>query len=424
MSSSLNEDEVIEGFHSLLRDSLAQARGEGLLTDDELESAEPAVQIAAPALALFFAALGSTGTPPSISSPDSNFVLSSANCPSSFANAFQVWQACVRPVQRLSLEARHDLALLLCDKEPVASPLSLQVARLASDLKAIALEILQRRTFQTRFQSDLNVALDSSVRPRTSVESNRSSGPPTGKTSLFEPPPMYSAGRPTEDTKRAYADMDAIDFRHVAGRNSGNGVPGTAQQDENLNVIRETLYSAFADAIVDTPSILEQLSRGPAFTAQAFFASTCLAILEVALTRLGRDGVRVVEMGRGAPTIIGISETPEHLRPFLAKLVELSQAVQAIAQQDDVTAMREAATDAASSTPPRIGRLRDRLAKGVSIEAAGREEGTGTNDSPAEQELRQLGNAINEMALGMTALPAFRERQAEAFKVLIAVTAL
>ena len=34
-----------------------------------------------------------------------------------------------------------------------------------------------------------------------------------------------------------------------------------------------------------------------------------------------------------------------------------------------------------------------------------------------------LGNAINEMALGMSSLPAFRERQAEAFKVLISVTA-
>lgn len=67
---------------------------------------------------------------------------------------------------------------------------------------------------------------------------------------------------------------------------------------------------AFADAIVDTPSILQQLSQGPAYAAKAFFASTCLAILEVALTRVGEGGVRVVQMGRGAPKIIGISETP------------------------------------------------------------------------------------------------------------------
>jgi hypothetical protein len=67
---------------------------------------------------------------------------------------------------------------------------------------------------------------------------------------------------------------------------------------------------AFADAIVDTPSILQQLSQGPAYTAKAFFASTCLAILEVSLTRVGAEGVRVVQMGRGAPKIIGIAETP------------------------------------------------------------------------------------------------------------------
>jgi hypothetical protein len=35
------------------------------------------------------------------------------------------------------------LALVLCDKEPVSSPLRLEVARLASELKGIALEILQ-----------------------------------------------------------------------------------------------------------------------------------------------------------------------------------------------------------------------------------------------------------------------------------------
>jgi len=162
---TLTEEQVIGGFHSLLQDSLAQARGEGLLSDSELEAAgqskpsyiinlpfhlsrshlciEPAVQIAAPSLVLFFAALGSTGDPPSISSPDQSFVLTSQNCPNSFSNAFKLWQECVRPIQGLGSEARHDLALLLCDKEAVSSPLRMDVSRLASDLKGIGLEILQ-----------------------------------------------------------------------------------------------------------------------------------------------------------------------------------------------------------------------------------------------------------------------------------------
>ena len=63
-----------------------------------------------------------------------------------------------------------------------------------------------------------------------------------------------------------------------------------------------------------------------------------------------------------------------------------------------------------------MDRLKRRLAEGVSLEES--------RDGRDEQELRTLGNAINEMALGMTSLPAFQERQSEAFKVLVAVTSL
>ncbi|GAA5983465.1 hypothetical protein JCM5350_007661 [Sporobolomyces pararoseus] len=424
-SSSLTEEQIIHGFHTLLQDSLAQARGEGLLTDEELQSAEPSVQIAAPSLALFFAALGSTGDPPSISSPDSTFVLSSLNCPPSFQNAFNLWQSNVKRIQSLDLENRYDLALVLSDKEPVSSPLRMEVAKLGSELKAIGLEILQRRTFQLRFQSDLNAALDSSVRPRSSTDSNRTSG--GAKTSQFEPPPMYSEGKPTEETKRAYGAFEDEGRRYEGARigeqfgrastsEGGRDQMRAFEHEENLSVIRETLYSAFADAIVDTPSILQQLSQGPAYAAKAFFASTCLAILEVALTRVGEDGVRVVQLGRGAPKIIGISETPPYLRSFLGRLVELSQALQSISAKDDETAMREASSDATTFSTPRIDRLRSRLANGVSVD----ETGEGGDD----QELRLLANAINEMALGMTNLDSFRERQAEAFKVLCSVTSL
>ncbi|GAA5855800.1 hypothetical protein JCM3766R1_004059 [Sporobolomyces carnicolor] len=430
---SLTDQQVINGFHTLVQDSLAQARGEGLLTDDQLASADAAVQVAAPSLALFFAALGSTPTPrggrvcgPSISSPDRSFVLTSDNCPPSFANAFALWQSTVGPIQELASDGdqRHDLALVLCDHEPVSNRIDLGVAKLASELKAIGLEILQRRTFQLRFQTDLNVALGSAVRPRSPhIDAT--------KTATFEPPPMYSEGRPTSDTKRAYSSIEDEERRYLAaGRGAGmrttNVVESTVtgEQESNLSVIRETLYSAFADAIVDTPSILGQLARGLA--AQAFFASTCLAIVEVALTRVEQDGVRVVQMGRGVPKVVGVDETPPHLRPFLSRLVELSQALQEIARIDDETAIRRACRetergdddddDVAPNSSPLMDRLKRRLAEGVSLEES--------RDGRDEQELRTLGNAINEMALGMTSLPAFQERQSEAFKVLVAVTSL
>jgi hypothetical protein len=37
MPNALEENAIIKGFHSLLKDSLSQARGEGLISDDEIE---------------------------------------------------------------------------------------------------------------------------------------------------------------------------------------------------------------------------------------------------------------------------------------------------------------------------------------------------------------------------------------------------
>ncbi|GAA5830303.1 hypothetical protein JCM11251_001299 [Rhodosporidiobolus azoricus] len=404
----IHEEQLIAAFHELARDSLAQASGEGLLTTEELEEGDVAVQIAGPALTLFYAALGARGDPPSISSPDLSFSLESGNCPAPFIAAFTLWQATVRPIQSLPSAARYDLALLLCDKPPGSSPLRTDVAKLAADLKGIALEILQRRTFQLRFQGDLQAALDSSVRPRTSGESARQAA--------FEPPPMYSEGAPTEETKRAHQHLLAHgEEQERPEQNVEAALP--IEQQENLQIIRETLYSALADAIVETPSILAQFSRGPEWASKAFFASTCLAILEVALSRMDRRGVRVVDTGRGAPKVIGAGETPLYLRPFLSKLVEVSQAVQMMAAEDDERAVKEASEGAEQLTPPRLDRLKERLAQGVGAAATLESSRSSTDGMVA-----QLANAINGLALAMTSLPAFRERQAEAFKILAAVT--
>ncbi|GAA6009063.1 hypothetical protein JCM10207_004081 [Rhodosporidiobolus poonsookiae] len=407
----LTDEQIIVAFHSITQDSLRQARGESLLTDEDLETADVDVQVAGPSLALFFSALGARGDPPSISSPDGAFTLSSDNCPPTFHGPFSLWQAAVDPIQHLPSDARHDLALLLCDKTPQSSPLRTDVARLAGDLKGVALEILQRRTFQQRFQHDLQAALDSAVRPRTSGESTRHQA-------RFEPPPLYSDGQPTEETKRAYEHLTGGGAEDEAARNVEAALP--IQQQEHLGLIRETLYSALADALVETPAILEQLQRGPEWAAKAFFASTCLAILEVALTRLDEHGVRAVNMGRGSPKVIGAGETPAYLRPFLGKLFEVSQAVRQLAEQDDARAIQEASEGVDPLTPPRLDRLKERIARGVGVE----HDPPVRSSESADREVAQLANAVNGLALGMTTLPAFRERQAEAFKVLAAVTRL
>lgn len=56
---------------------------------------------------------------------------------------------------------------------------------------------------------------------------------------------MYSEGQPTEETKRAYAQFN-VDERRDSGMGAMNG-QGEAmrafEHEENLSVIRETLYS-------------------------------------------------------------------------------------------------------------------------------------------------------------------------------------
>lgn len=141
--TSLSEQQVIQGFHLLLKHGLAHATQEGLIKQDELQTGNADVQVLGPALTLYYAALLSKGNPPSISSPDNAFLLSSTNCPPSFLAFFNLWQNTVPLIQKLDNEGRQDLTLLLCEKEPKSSPLRADVARLSTDLKTVAIDIAQ-----------------------------------------------------------------------------------------------------------------------------------------------------------------------------------------------------------------------------------------------------------------------------------------
>lgn len=142
-----------EGFHYVLKEALIQAQAEGLLDADVGQWSPAELQITAAALSLYFAALQARGSPPCITAPrpiesgmgseQQAFVLSSENCPPSFASFFALWQVCVPRVQRLDLERRHDLALILCDQPPQSSPVHMEVAALARDIKVVALDIVQ-----------------------------------------------------------------------------------------------------------------------------------------------------------------------------------------------------------------------------------------------------------------------------------------
>lgn len=159
----------------------------------------------------------------------------------------------------------------------------------------------------------------------------------------------------------------------------------------------------------------ELLGRGPSWASRVYFASTCLAILEVALNRVDENGVRVVQMG-ASPRTIGGNETPPYLRTLLNTLMEISQACRQMRDEDDERAIIEA-TEGEVTTVPRLDRLRERLEKGVGVGDIGEEAERSTDQSVA-----MLANAINECALGMASLPAFADRQREVFPVLMSVT--
>ncbi|KAL9938773.1 hypothetical protein V8E36_002492 [Tilletia maclaganii] len=200
----LTDVDVVTAFHSMLKDALAQARAEGLIDDDILEQAGVDIQINGPALCLCFAALQAAGSPPAIRAPDGSFVMDNANCPPSFRVFFESWQREVIPIQRLSLETRHELIRLICDKPPLQAQLVEQhpdVSRIAVTLKSIAINLVQRRTFQLLFSDDLQHALDHHVRPRSPGARSRTSGESTrsnetGRSNQYQPPPGYEPPAP------------------------------------------------------------------------------------------------------------------------------------------------------------------------------------------------------------------------------------
>ena len=118
--------------------------------------------------------------------------------------------------------------------------------------------------------------MTSQVRPRRSGKEARSAS--------FQPPPEYGdpKGRP-----ETLSNGPPLPPRAPAEPE----LPG--EMMDNLAVIRETLYSALADVIVENPSVLALMSRGPEWASRAFFASTSLAILTSASSLARYSGLEL-----------------------------------------------------------------------------------------------------------------------------------
>ena len=109
--------------------------------------------------------------------------LSFENCPPTFVSFLRVWANTVPTIQSLVPEAQHDLARVICGLQPLLqdSENLAVINGIAADLRAVAIEISQRRSFQDRYASDLQAALDAGAGPDSSSSRKRSEERRVGK---------------------------------------------------------------------------------------------------------------------------------------------------------------------------------------------------------------------------------------------------
>ncbi|KDQ51479.1 hypothetical protein JAAARDRAFT_199125 [Jaapia argillacea MUCL 33604] len=437
----LSEEYVQDAFHSYLKLSLTQAKVERLLDVDILSSAEADIMIAGPALCLYFAALRCTTFPPSVPLPRLSkttpaLQLTESNCPQSFLPYLHIWSQNVTPIQSLTPESQHDLARAICSLPPLhPHGGSDDIPRIAGDLRAVAIEISQRRTFQERYGDDLQAAIDAgqdiSSPGRRQVKASFKPPPvyypsptpspePSPRTQTTQLPSAPSTAslphpdlpprpppKPTHNRNQSsssllvpsspYSSTSASSSKQRLSRPPSPTILSAASPA--IELIRETLYATLADVISLHPSIRSLLKTDPP---RAYFASVALAILDMSVNCIDpQDGSARGVLGQRLTLI----ECPAELRPFMKELGAIGAEIRKMEDEDSANAVRLLTNGALEVPEPRMDRVRLALEKGVS--AGGGEV--------------KFVNRVNGLALGMTRLKAFRERQGEVFKVLAGV---
>ncbi|TFK53826.1 hypothetical protein OE88DRAFT_1656182 [Heliocybe sulcata] len=362
--------------------------------------------------------------------------LSGDNCPPAFIAFLSVWANTVPEIQNLAPEHQHDLARIICSLPPLAQPTNPNLSRIAADLRAVAIEISQRRSFQERYGGDLQAAIDAGEGPSAPTRKVRAS---------FQPPPAYDPSpsptttsphpsprsdpgdlpqapsyahthtRTTSTTSNGYLSPAASNTEFIDPKSPISRPPSPSiltPHSPAIELIRETLYASLADVLERQPSIRHLLAVDPP---RAYFAAVSFAILEVATTCVTNDGDVLGVLGQ----TLTLAECPRQLKPFMIELASIGNAAREMEEQDDEDAMRLAARGE-DIPPPRLERVRYMLEKGVGHHVRNereREEGGGGRRS-VEGRAVAFANRVNGLALGLTRLRAFRERQGEVFKVL------
>ncbi|KAI0364480.1 hypothetical protein BV20DRAFT_956185 [Pilatotrama ljubarskyi] len=468
---TLSEAYVQDCFHSYLKSSLAHANVEGLLDPDTLSSAEADLMITGPALCLYFAALRSTTDPPSVPLPrrakNGSALppadLSLANCPPPFRPFLLVWSQLVPHIQSLTPEHQHDLARIICGLPPLASPLNPRLNGLAADMRAVAIEISMRRTFQEKYADDLQAALDTgpspgnrrlkaSFMPPPSYDDAPSSPAPSAHSA--EPPSpapgpsssRYPHSRTSSRTSVSSPPISPSPLPPSAHAHAPHTPTILADETPGIEFIRETLYAALADVLERKPHLRRLLHTDPP---RAYFASVALAILDVASSSAVRPDptlktlADVLPSARAHPPdepvirgVLGqtltLHDCPPPLRPFMHELCAIGAAAHAMEEEDSSATVR--ALQRGEEPPvPRLERVREIIEGGVGHaynDTVQRGAGDRASGSPGDPRRRRtstegravaFANRVNGLALGMTNLRAFRERQEMVFRVLAGV---
>ncbi|KAF8647482.1 hypothetical protein AX16_006687 [Volvariella volvacea WC 439] len=458
-SQKLSEQLVQDGFHSYLKSSLTQAKLEKLLDADMLSSAESDLMITGPALCLYFAALRSTTDPPSVplprtvkgdpSHPNAPLDLSYDNCPPAFVSFLRVWAGCVPRIQSLPPEQQHDLARIICGLFPISESCPLEINSIAAEIRAVAIEISQRRSFQDRYAAALQAALDA--------------GLPSHKRATFMPPPLYDSVISPNSTPRTSLDTTtdaggAVSPTDRAAspppprlpprpsstslQSPSSAIPSSSSSESPaMTFIRETLYAALLDAITSTPSMVPLFKTNPP---KAYFSATSLAILQVAtacVINLQDDGSDVDDEGNESWVVRGVGgqifttpECPAELQPFMKELISLGRQAKKIEEEDTEEAIR--LLQAGEDVPvPRLDRAKIILEEGIGGALNSRTSSIDDSDSRSTNERSErrrtrslegravtISNRVNALSLGLTGLRAFRERQGDVFKALTGIS--
>ncbi|KII85273.1 hypothetical protein PLICRDRAFT_338037 [Plicaturopsis crispa FD-325 SS-3] len=409
-------------FHRYLKSSLTQAKAERLIDAEVLGSAEGDLMITGPALCLYFAALRCTTSPPSVPLPRATktsapMELSESNCPPAFISFLRVWSQTVPRIQALTPEHQHDLARIICGLRPLAVPPAPSLSGIAADMRAVAIEISQRRSFQERLGDDLQAAIDAGqgTSGASGLKVKASFVPPP----VYDPSPQSSPGsspgsshvrlpsHPSPVPSSSQLPPQSPTFLSPYGPRSPSPTILSAHSPA-IEFIRETLYASLGDVLEATLTLRHMLTTDPP---RAYFAAVALAILEVSTTSMTADGAVVGVLGKP----FELEQCPPQLRPFMHELAGIGRQAKEVEEDDDRQAM-ELAQRGEEIPPPRMERVKKMLVQGVGYADGRREVEEGRRS--VEGRAVAFTNRINGLALGMTRLKAFRERQNDVFKVL------